>query len=100
MTKKISDIRAKVGEYTNKNGETKGKWIDVGYVLQFDDGGELRCYYQWINLAGIPKKDGYDAVILKEFAVKEKSADAETHKGFDKQGDIPAAAKVDDEIPF
>lgn len=100
MVKKIADIKAKVGEYTNKNGETKGRWIDVGYVLELDKGGKMRCYYPWINLSGIPKKDGHDSVVLSEFDVKD-NVSPDTHKVFDKQGDVASSnPTTEDEIPF
>lgn len=101
MTKKIADIKAKVGEYTNREGATKGRWIDVGYVLETGNNGKMRCYYPWINLAGIPKKEGYDTVTLSEFEVKDDKKPETTHKGFDKLGNIATPKNdMDDEIPF
>lgn len=101
MTRKVADIKARVGEYTNKNGEVKGRWVDVGYVLELDNGGKMRCYYPYINLAGLPKKDGHDSVVLSEFDVKDEAND-KTHKGFDQQGNGPAKTDMNDDLsePF
>ncbi len=93
MTKKVADIKAKVGEY-QKGGETKGRWIDVGYVLETDKGGKMRCYYPWINLAGIPKKDGYDTVTLSEFDVKD---DKKPQQSIQQQSQN---SEMSDECPF
>ncbi len=95
MTRKIADIKAKVGEYTNRDGATKGRWVDVGYVLELDKGGKMRCYYPWINLSGIPRKDGHDSVTLSEFDVKDdKKAVSAQQSGQSSHNDM------NDEIPF
>ena len=100
MTKKISDIKGRVGEYTNKEGATKGKWVDVGYVLELDKGGKMRCYYPWINLAGLPRKDGHDSVVLSEFEVNDDKKPAKPHKGFDAHGDVAKSNDdMDSDIP-
>jgi hypothetical protein len=49
MTKKIYDLVATVGEYTNKTtGEKKKRTINVGSVFQKDDS------YMFIKLESIP----------------------------------------------
>lgn len=96
MTKKVADIKAKVGEYTNSEGATKGRWIDVGYVLEMDKGGKMRCYYPWINLGGIPRKDGHETVILSEFDVLEK----DEKKPSSPSKAAPKQVEEIDEIPF
>lgn len=96
-TKKIKDLVVSVGKYES-NGKTKNRYVNVGMVLKKDDGGEFILINRTFNPAGVPNPDNKDTVLVSSFDVKEGS---ETHKGFDKQGDIPPANPVGtDEIPF
>ena len=49
MSKKIS---AKIGEYTNGNGETKGRYANLGVILS-NNNGEFMLLDPTVNLAGV-----------------------------------------------
>ena len=49
MTKRLT---AKIDEY-QKDGQTKGKYIELGVILQSNDGGEYILLEPHINLAGV-----------------------------------------------
>jgi hypothetical protein len=91
---KIKDLAVKTGEYT-VNGETKGRYENVGAVMQGDN-GKFIMLKRTFNPAGVPNPDGRDSVLISMFDVK------------DAQGNKPAAAPAprapaqtaDDDIPF
>jgi hypothetical protein len=45
-------------------------------------------------------KEGKNGKFFSLSIGKEKGAKAETHKGFDRQGDVPQRNDMNDEIPF
>lgn len=38
MAKKVYDAAVSTGEYTDKNGETKKRWVNVGVVMENENG--------------------------------------------------------------
>lgn len=99
MTKKIKDLVVKTGTY-EKGGETKGRFMNVGAVMESNDGGKFIILDRTFNPAGVPNPDGRSTLIISMFDVDRDKQAGGDHKGFDKQGD-PAGNKVsDDEIPF
>lgn len=46
---------AKVGEYTNRDGEAKGEWVSVGVILEKDN-GEFAILKPEISIAGLMLK--------------------------------------------
>lgn len=98
MAKKLYDLAVKTGEYTNGSGETKGRWQNVGAVMQNDEGGKFIMLAKWFSPAGVPDLTGRggESVLLSMFVPKEK----------DDQGAAPAAKpsnaapSADDDIPF
>lgn len=97
--KKIKDLVVSVGKYES-GGQTKNRYLNVGLVLKGDDGGEFILINRIFNPAGVPNPDNKDTVLISAFDVKDRVT-SDTHKGFDKQGDIPQSNPVEtDEIPF
>jgi hypothetical protein len=58
------DITVKIGEYQDRNGDTKGRWLRIGTVFRHDDGGTS------IKLdampVGVPEWDGWCSVFKRE----------------------------------
>lgn len=98
MTKKIKDLAVKVGTYESK-GETKNRYINIGAVLENNDGGKFMLLDRTFSPAGVPNPDGKSTILVSMFDVKDKN-DTVTHKGFDKQGDVASNPVESDEIPF
>ena len=73
MPTKISDIAVKTGEYTDQNGQTKGRYQNVGSLMKSDDGGEFIILNRWFNPAGIPNPDSRDSVILSCFQLRDRN---------------------------
>ena len=80
MSKKVYDLAVKIGE---KN------WLNVGAVLEKDDGGRFIILERSFNPAGVPNPDNKSSLIISMFEPKQKD------------GDKPApAAPTDGDIPF
>lgn len=106
MPKKIKDACVKLSSYTDRNGETKNRYENVGSVLQMDDGGKMMLLKRTFNPAGVPNPDDRDTVIISFFDVKERESG-----GFQEAPRAPAPAATpapatangggfDDDIPF
>ena len=93
--KKLYDLAVKTGTYTDRSGEEKGRWENIGSVLQMDDGGKVILLKRSFNPAGVPFKDGSDQIMVSMFPPKEQEQAAPARRS------APARpAPVDDDIPF
>jgi hypothetical protein len=99
-TTKKYDLAVKTGVWTDKTGKERATWKNVGRVLQLEDGGEMYLLDKTFNPAGVDS-EGKDSIVIYRFEPKENAASnqPETHKGFNKDGDV-AKATMNDEIPF
>ncbi len=91
--KKLYDLAVKTGTYT-QNGETKGRYENVGAVMEGSD-GQFIMMKRTFNPAGVPFKDGSDAILVSMFQPKPKDGQAPQ-----KQASKPAADFPDDDIGF
>jgi len=71
--KKIYDLAVRTGEYTNASGETKGRYTNVGAIMQKDDGGKMIFMNRTFNPAGVPNPENRDNIIISMFAPKDKT---------------------------
>lgn len=78
MPKKLYDLAAKTGTYV-KDGETKGRYQNVGAVMQGDDGGKYIFLSAWFNPAGVPRRDGSESIVLSMFEPKDASGGNTEH---------------------
>ena len=67
---KVYDIAVKVGTY-EKDGETKGRYENVGAVMEGEK-GKFILLKRTFNPAGVPNEENRDNVILSLFKPKEK----------------------------
>jgi len=72
MAKKIRDIAVKTGEYTDGQGQVKGRWLNVGSLMKGDDGGEFVILNRWFNPAGVPNPEARDSLLLSCFPLKDQ----------------------------
>lgn len=70
--RKTHDLAVRVGSF-EKNGETKGRYVNVGLVLKDDEGKSMILLNRTFNPAGVPNPDGKDTVIISRFEVKDKN---------------------------
>jgi len=88
---KLYDVAVKTGSYTDKSGATKGRYENIGVMMEGDNGPYLMLK-RTFNPAGVPGNAERDNIICSLF------------KPSDDQGARPAARAplnvADDEIPF
>lgn len=84
---KLYDLAVKTGEY-EKDGQTKGRYLNIGAIMEKDDGGRFILLNRTFNPAGVPNPDNRDNLIVSMF-------------GANKQNEPePQETKDDDSIPF
>lgn len=66
MAHKISDLAVKTGSYTDQQGQAKGRYENIGSLMQGDDGMFL-ILKRTFNPAGVPNPDDKDSVIVSCF---------------------------------
>lgn len=103
MAKKLYDLAVKTGSYTNNNGETKGRWQNVGAVMQGDDGGKFIMLSKWFNPAGVPDLNGRntasESILLSMFEPKQQGGQTD-HGAAKANAYQPQPQGADDDIPF
>ena len=93
MATKKYDIAIKAGEY-EKNGETKGRWVNVGAVMQGDN-GFFALLDPGVNLAAY-KEQGKDKVIASLFEANRQQQAPQQPQ----QDPSQPADDIDDDLPF
>ena len=98
MAKKVKDLAVKLGEYTDNNGNTKGRWQNVGAMMQGDDGGSFLLLHRHFNPAGVMSGEGKDSILVSMFDSNRDGGGQQAPQ----QQSAPAAAPADydDDIPF
>lgn len=109
MAHKTHDIVAKVGEYTDRQGNTKARYENVGALMQGDNGPFIMMK-RTFNIAGLPQ-DGRDNALLscfeprddqqqgnRQHSARQASYDAQRPSGG--YGGSAVDADLDDSIPF
>lgn len=69
--KKTHDLAVKVREYQDNQGKTKGEWLNIGSVMENENGAFL-LIKRTFNPAGIPNPDNRDNIMVSMFADKPK----------------------------
>lgn len=95
MARKTHDIVAKVGEYTDRQGQTKPSYKNVGALMQGDNGPFLMLE-RTFNPAGMPI-DGRGNVILSCFEPRQQ--DGQQNGGQQRQQDSGNRAGYDAQRP-
>lgn len=103
-TRKIYDLAVKTGSYSDRNGETKGRYVNCGAIWEKDDGSKFITLNRTFNPAGVPNPDNKEAIILSQFDLRKKDGDKPAQSGQQPAAPAPApsggAADFDDDIPF
>lgn len=88
MTHKTHDLAVKIGEYTDKQGNTKGRYQNVG-ALMMGDKGPFIMLAKWFNPAGVVDSRGGESILISAFEPK-KEGQAPKQDGFaDMPSDVP-----------
>jgi len=73
MTRKTHDLCVKTGSYTDRDGNEKGRWMNIGALMQGDDGPFVMlnaCF----NPAGIQREEGRDSILVSCFEPQQDNA--------------------------
>lgn len=70
--KKLYDLAVKTGEYTDREGNTKGNWLNVGTIMEKDNKGRIIFMDRTFNPAGVPNPDNRSNIIVSMFEPKNK----------------------------
>jgi len=90
---KMYDIVARTGEYTDKDGNKKGRFMNVGAIVE-NDKGPYMILERWFSPAGIPNPEDRSSLILSLFKPREKADGAARMPSQD------ATRSFEDDIPF
>lgn len=103
--KKLYDLAVKTGEYQDRtSGQTKGRWQNVGAVMQSDDGSKFIMLAKWFNPAGVPDLSGKGAtsesILLSMFAPKDQQQQQQSAPPQRQAAPQQSVQDDDDSIPF
>jgi hypothetical protein len=97
--KKLYDLTIKTGSYM-KDGAEKGRYENVGAVMEKDDGGRFILLKRSFNPAGVPYREGSDSIILSMFK-KEADSPSDSESAMSRVTGGPEDKVPDDiEVPF
>jgi hypothetical protein len=99
MAKKY-DLVVKVGEYTDGQGQTKGRFKNVGVVMDGQNGPYI-LLDRTFNPAGVGGNDGRESIIVSMYEPKQDGAQPAQQRSAAPAQRQPAPQRpLDDEVPF
>ena len=102
MAKKY-DLVVKVGEYTDGQGQTKGRFKNVGVMMEGQNGPYI-LLDRTFNPAGVGGNDGRESIIVSLYEPKQDgnqpSPAQHAHSTAKANAYQPQPRALDDEVPF
>ena len=104
--KKTHDLAVKTGSYTDRDGNTKGRYVNVGAIWEKEDGSTFFTILRTFNPAGVPNPDNKDSVLISRFEVKPREGQGQQQRPAQQAAAPKPAATgsgfddMDDDIPF
>lgn len=100
MAKRIKDLAVVTGSYF-KDGLEKRRYENIGVLMQADDGNQFIMIKRFINLAGLPFKDGSESVLVSMFDPRDNNSRGGQAQQSSGGGASDAPQQdLDDEVPF
>ena len=96
MAKKY-DLVVKVGEYTDGQGQTKGRFKNVGVMMEGDNGPYL-LLDRTFNPAGVGGNEGRESIIVSLYEPRQDGGGQQTPAA--KSGGYKARDLDGDDVPF
>ena len=97
------DLVVKVGEYTDGQGQTKGRFKNVGVMMEGDKGPYI-LLDRTFNPAGVGGNDGRESIIVSLYEPKgdgnQPSAAQQSHSTAKANAYQPQPRDIDDSVPF
>ena len=102
MTKPIKNLVVKIGSYTDRNGESKNKYLNVGTLMETADGNKFILLNRSFNPAGVPVDDaGKETILISMFNIDRKQTGEEGAGGkAENTQNTQGAPAKQNEIPF
>lgn len=88
--RKTHDLVVKNGSY-QKDGKDKNRYVNVGGVMETDDGGRFLFISAHVNFAAFPRPEGSESVLVSMFDVV---------KPADSRKAPPVQEELNDDIKF
>ena len=92
------DLVVKVGEYTDGQGQTKGRFKNVGVMMEGDKGPYILLDLTF-NPAGVGGNEGRESIIVSLYEPKDGGGQS-SHSAAKADGYQPKARDLDDDVPF
>lgn len=108
MATRIKDLAVKTGEYTDKNGDKKSRYENVGSLWDGDN-GKFITLKKTFNPAGLETAPGKDQIIISIFDLRDNQQQAQpkrqaptqdSHNTAKSNGYQAPAGDFDDDLPF
>jgi hypothetical protein len=96
MAKKF-DLVVKVGEYTDNQGQTKGRFKNVGVMMEGDNGPYL-LLDRTFNPAGVGGNEGRESIIVSLYEPRQDGGGQQAPAA--KSGGYKARDLDGDDVPF
>jgi hypothetical protein len=99
------DVAAVTGTYTDRDGNEKRRYQNVGAIIEGRDGNEFLILERWFNPAGLPDPEGRGSVILSLFEPRQQQNRGGYDQrpqggGYGQQRQGMPDQGLDDSIPF
>jgi hypothetical protein len=69
--RKIKDLAVAAGKYTDRNGDTKNRYENIGSVFEDDSGKQFLTIKATFSPAGIERQPGKDSIMVSMFEPKD-----------------------------
>lgn len=98
MAKKY-DLVVKVGEYTDGQGQTKGRFKNIGAMMENDKGPYI-LLDRTFNPAGVGGNESRESIIVSLYEPRQDVGGQQAHSAAKANAYQPAARDLDDDVPF
>ena len=93
MTHKTHDLAVKTGTYTDREGNEKGRWMNVGALMEDDKGQPFLMLNACFNPAGIQREEGRESILISCFEPQQdQQQEREPQRQSQRHGDRPGGA--------
>ena len=99
-TKLYKDAVVVTGTYQDASGQNKNRSMNVGSVLQRDDGSFFLVLNRTFNPAGVPNPENRDTLIVNFYDPKPKDGQQPAPQSAARPQPAPANTAMDDDEPF
>jgi len=96
MAKKY-DLSVKTGEYTDRDGQTKGRYMNIGVMMETDKGPYI-LLNRTFNPAGVPGNSDRDNIMVSLFEPRDSQGQAPAQQR--QASPFPPQRDLDDDVPF